>query len=78
MLFFISPFLSRDVWKRTFGNVRPVKIPISLRIRADWSESSLGAFRVAKDAKFLHVDHEDSDQTPRMRSLIKVFVGHRL
>ena len=32
------------VRKPTLWCVRPVKIQISLRIRADWSESSLGAF----------------------------------
>ena len=36
--------------KRTFGHVRPAKIQIRLRIRAVWSESSLGACRMAKDA----------------------------
>ena len=61
--------------KRTFGHVRPVKIQISLRIRAVWSESSLNAFWIAKDAKFLYADNEDSDQTARMRRLIWVFVG---
>ena len=50
---------SRNVRKRTFGHVRPVKIQISLRISAVWSESSLGAFRIAKDAKFLYADNED-------------------
>ena len=35
---------SRDVRKRTFGHVSPVKIQISLRIRAAWSVSSLGAY----------------------------------
>ena len=35
---------------------------------------SLGAVWIAKDAKFLHADNEDSDQTARMRSLIRVFV----
>ena len=29
-------------------------------------ESSLGAFWIVKDAKFLHADNEDSDQTARM------------
>ena len=62
----------RDVGKRTFGHVRPVKIQISLYIRTVWSESSLDAFWIAKDAKFLHADSEDSDQTTRMR--IWVFV----
>ena len=51
------------------------KIQISLRIRAVWSESSLGAFWIAKDAKFLYADNEDYDQTARMRRLIWVFVG---
>ena len=53
----------------------PAKIQISLRIRAVWSESSLGAFSIAKDTKFLHADNEDSDQTARMRRLIWVFFG---
>ena len=59
--------------KAYFGHVRPAKIQISLRIRAVWSESSLGAFWIAKDAKCLRADNEDSDQT---RRLILVFVGH--
>ena len=49
----------RNVRERTFGHVRPAKIQISLRIRADWSESSLGALWTAEDAKFLHADNED-------------------
>ena len=55
--------------------VRPAKIQISLRIRAYWSESSLGGFRIAKEAKSLRADNEDSDQTARMRMLIWAFVG---
>ena len=31
--------------------------------------------KIAMDAKCLHADNEDSDQTARMRSLIRVFVG---
>ena len=42
-----------------FVYVRLAKIQISLRIRAVWSEFSLGAFWIAKDAKFLHADNED-------------------
>ena len=34
------------------GHVRPAKIQISLHIRAGWSESSLGAFGIAKHAEF--------------------------
>ena len=55
--------------KRTFENVRPAKIQISLRICAIWSESSLAAVWVANDAKCRHAENEDSDQTGRMRRL---------
>ena len=51
-------------------SVRPAKIQISLRIRAVWSESSLGAYRIEKGTEFLHAGNEDSDQTARMRRLI--------
>ena len=67
--------MSRKVRNRTFGHVRPAKIQISLRVRAGWSESSQGAFWIAKDAKFLHADNEDYDLTVRIRRLIWVFVG---
>ena len=66
--------LSRNIRKRTFVHVRQGKIQINLHVGAVWSESSLGAFCIAKDAKFLHADNEDSNQTARMRSLIWVFV----
>ena len=45
-------------------------IQISLCTTAVQSESSLGVFLITKDAKFLHADNEDSDQTARMRRLI--------
>ena len=62
---------------------------IPLDIRAQWKFGSACAFAqsdqnpycayivfwIAKDAKFLHVYNEDSDQTARMRRLIWVFVG---
>ena len=67
--------MGRDVRKQTIGHVRLAKIQISLRIRAVWSESSLGKFWIAKGAKFLHADNEDSDQTAWMHKLIWVFVG---
>ena len=51
--------MSRSIRKRTSGHVRPAKIQISLRIRAVWSESSLGAFWIVKDAKFLHAAQAD-------------------
>ena len=50
---------SRNVRKRTFGHVCPAKFQISMRLRAVWSESSLGAFWIGKDAKFLHEGNED-------------------
>ena len=65
----------RNIRKCIFGHVRPTKIQISLRIRAVWSESSLRAVWIAKDAKSLHADNEDSDQTVRMRRLIWVLDG---
>ena len=55
--------MGRKVRKRTFGHVRPAKIQISLRIRAVWSESSLGAFWIAEDAAYLRAGKEDSNQT---------------
>ena len=54
--------MSCNLTKSTFGLVRPAKIQIRLRIRAVWSESSLDAFWIAKDEKFLHASNEDSDQ----------------
>ena len=45
--------------KRIFGHVRPPKIQIRLRECAVWSESSVGAFRIPKDAQFPHVDNKD-------------------
>ena len=50
----------RNVGKRTSGHVRQAKIQISLRIRAVWSESSLGAFLLGDAAMFLHADNEDT------------------
>ena len=67
--------MTRKERRRTFGHVRPARIHISLHFRTVWSESSLDSFWKSKDAKFLHVDNEDSDQTVRMRRLTWVFVG---
>ena len=73
-VFFLKNNKRCNVRKRTFSHVRPAKIQISLRIRTVWSETSLSAFWIAKDAKFLHANKEDSNQTARMRRLILVFV----
>ena len=67
--------MNHNVSKRTFGQGRPVKIQVSLRIRAVWSESSLDAFWKALDTKFLHADKMDSDQIAQRRRLTLVFVG---
>ena len=68
--------MNRNVENRTCGHMRPAKIRISLRIRAVWSESSLGAILITKgtckQGFFMH--YEDSDQTARMRRLIWGFV----
>ena len=62
--------MRRNFRKRTFRHVRLAKIQVSLRICAIWSESSLGAFRMAKDVKFLHADNEDwSDSTDAQADL---------
>ena len=42
-----------NVRQRTLGHVRISTTQISLRIRAFWSESLLGAFWIAKDVMFL-------------------------
>ena len=44
----------------------PAKIQTSLHIHAVWSESSLGLFWIANDARYLHVDNKNIDQTARM------------
>ena len=51
--------MSHNVPKRTFGRVLPVKIQISMRIHAVGSESSLVAFRIAKDAKCLYAENDE-------------------
>ena len=63
------------VRQHTFWNVRLAKIQISLRIRAVWSESSLSAWRNFVSLPIQNVSSEDSDQTARMRSLIRILAG---
>ena len=66
--------MNRNVRKRTFGHVRPAKVQISLRIRTVWLESSLDTLWIAKDAKFIHADNEDSDQTAWMRRQLRILM----
>ena len=70
----IITYINRNVRKRTSRHARPAKIQIS--IRADWSESSQGAFCTAKDAKFLRANNEDSYQTARIHRLTCVSLAH--
>ena len=58
-----------------FGYVRLAKILNRPCVCTVSSESSLGAFCVAKNAKVFHADRQDSDQTSQMGRLILVFVG---
>ena len=55
--------------------MRLSKIQISLRIRAVWSDSSPCVFWIANDAKCLHADNTDSDQTEPMSRLIWVVIS---
>ena len=57
------------IWKRSFWNVCPAKIQVSLRIRAVWQESSLCIFWIAKKEKVLHTENKDPDQTAWMSRL---------
>ena len=54
--------------------MRTANFWINLHIHAVWSESSLGTFWIAKDAKFLNADNEDSDQTARLAYLSGMFL----
>ena len=67
---FLYPLCERQRTKMCFGYVRPAKI----QIRAVWSESSLGAFWIAKDAKFIHADSKAS-RKPRFYIVKLGFAG---
>ena len=62
--------ISINVRKRTFRHAPSDESDQT--VHSHWSESSLCAFWIAKIAKFLHSDKEDSDQTARTRMLIWV------
>ena len=61
---YIHIYIYPNIRKCTFWHWHPAKIQISLCIHAVWSESSLGAFRIANDTKFLHADN-DADNEDR-------------
>ena len=69
-LFWIN--YSREIW--TSLSVRSLVIYIYI-VHYFVIEYDVGAFCIAKDAKFLYADNEGSVQTARMRTLIYVFVG---
>ena len=56
-----GPEIKRAAMSENVPSDMCAQIQIRLCIRATWSESSLGAFWIAKDAKFLHVENEDSE-----------------
>ena len=56
--------------------MRSGKIRIILHIGAVCSESPLGSFFIAKDAEFLHVDNEYSDQTVDSQSDLSPPMAH--
>ena len=59
----VKIWMSRCVRKCAFEHMRPVKVLIRLRecaVWSVWSESSLGAFRIARDAQFRQANNEDS------------------
>ena len=58
MIYFLSPVYCSFSMSRNVGHVCPLKIQISLRIRA-LIRIFAERIRIAKDAKFLHVYNED-------------------
>ena len=67
--------MSNNVRNHTFGHVRLMNTPISLRIRAFWSDSPLSAWRNFASLAIQNAPSEDSDQTARTRRLIWIFAG---
>ena len=61
--FFTVIQMSPNVRKYTFWHERRTKTQISLRIRADWSESSLSAWRNFASLAIQNAPSEDSDQS---------------
>ena len=55
-VYLMFPNMSSTLREQPCGHVHPAKIQISLRIRIVWSELSLGAFMIAKNASFLRKD----------------------
>ena len=68
--------LSCIMTKPTKWHVHPSKTQISLRIRSDWSQSLLSAWRKLASLATHWVHSEDSDQTGQTPRLIWVFAGY--
>ena len=65
--------LSKQLWRDVSNNcaATSVNVPSGMGIRTDLSESSLGAFWIDRDAKFLHAaNNEDSDHTWQIHRMI--------
>ena len=83
---FVLKISRTETWEKcTFWHVRPTKILITLRMRTVWSvsacaqsESSLSAWRNFASLTIPNAPSEDSDQTARLRSLIRIFAGRTL
>ena len=76
--FCISPFgiyLSHNVRKRNFWYMRPIKTQIGMRIRAFWLEFLFATWWNCASLAIQNAPSEDSGQTGRMRSLIRIFTG---
>ena len=72
-----SVYISRKVRKCIFVHPHSGKIQIGLLVCTDWSESSLGAFWIAKDAKFLHADNKGFDQTADAQADLRLHLPHK-
>ena len=60
--------MSHDIRERTFGYVRPAKIQIGLTFK----RSNQKLHWIVKEAKFIHVDNEDSDQGLAVQSTVSL------
>ena len=61
--------MNHNCRNHSFRHVHPVKIQITQDIRAVWSESSLDAFWIGKDANFLHAENKDCSDCTDARSV---------
>ena len=72
------PYMSCNMRKHTFEHVYPGTIQISLPIHAVWSESSLCAFWITKDTKFLHANNKDWSDCANVQADLSLSWAHKL